>query len=70
MRFLTSRGLVDNCCFIALLLHLLDSKLLVDNNGSVQMLESVSSARYSSICNVLCLCLGYPYFESTDSMTV
>ena len=33
MRVLTSRGLVCNCCCIALLLHLLDSKSLVDNDG-------------------------------------
>ena len=35
MQFLPSRGLVCNCCFIALLLHL-DRKSLLDNDGGVQ----------------------------------
>ena len=32
----TSHGLVCNCSCIALLLHLLDRKSLIDNNGGVQ----------------------------------
>ena len=38
MQFLTSHtSLVGDCCFIALLLHLLDRKSPVDNDGSVFM---------------------------------
>ena len=54
--FWTSRDLVSNCCFIALLLHLMDSKSLANITMVVfRMLESIPSARYSSIFNVVCL---------------
>ena len=35
IRFLTLRGLACKCCFVALFLHLLDRKSLVDNDGGV-----------------------------------
>ena len=49
MHFLLSHGLVYyNCCFIELLLHLLDTKSLVDNNVCFKMVEVYLACYISS----------------------
>ena len=55
MQFLSSCCSVCNCCFIMLLLYLLDKEITYMYIMMVvfRMLEIVPSIRYSSVCNVL-----------------
>ena len=54
IRFLTRVvRYVRNCCFIVLLMHILDIKSLVLTMVVFKMCESIPSTGYSSICNVL-----------------
>ena len=50
MRCFTSCGLVRNCCFIMLLLDLLNVTSFLDNDGGVKVLESIFRVRYPSVC--------------------
>ena len=68
--FFTSSGAHVKLRYYSDVIHLFDWKSAIDDNGGVLMRDSVLSARYSSLCNVLrqWIIFSSLLIESTYSM--